>query len=104
MNDLFEFNNRHQDDVGASHTCPKSAELMVDIVSRYAGRGETVLDIFGGSGSTLIACEKKGRRSLTMEIDPCYCDMIIQRWQNYTGEEAVNLATGATFNREVDDA
>ena len=51
--------------------------------------GELVLDPFGGSGSTLIACELTGRRCCTMELDPHYCDVIIERWQNLTGREAV---------------
>jgi site-specific DNA-methyltransferase (adenine-specific) len=51
-----------------------------------------VLDLFAGSGSTLIACEQTGRRCLCMEIDPHYCDVIIQRWENMTGEAAQRAA------------
>ena len=51
-------------------------------------RGENVLDLFGGSGSTLIAAERMGRRAFLMEIDGAYCDVIVQRWQNFTGEKA----------------
>ncbi len=53
--------------------------------------GQICLDIYGGSGSTLIACEKLGRKCYMMEIDEHYCDVIIQRWQNFTGKEAVKL-------------
>jgi len=56
-----------------------------------AHKEKIVLDPFGGSGSTLIACEKLGRRCFMMEIDEHYCDVIIQRWQNYTGKEAVKV-------------
>ncbi|MCK4793830.1 MAG: site-specific DNA-methyltransferase [Desulfobacteraceae bacterium] len=49
------------------------------------------MDLFGGSGSTLIACEKLGRRCYMMEIDEHYCDVIIERWQQYTGNQAVKL-------------
>lgn len=50
---------------------------------------ETVLDVFGGSGSTLIACEQLNRNCFMMELDEHYCDVIIQRWENLTGEKAV---------------
>ena len=48
-----------------------------------------VVDIFGGSGSTLIACEQLNRKCYMMELDPHYIDVIIQRWENFTGEKAV---------------
>lgn len=53
------------------------------------GNPKTVLDLFGGSGSTLIACEKTDRRCYMSEIDPHYCQVIIDRWENYTGKQAV---------------
>jgi len=58
---------------------------------------DTVLDLFGGSGSTLIACEKTARDCRMMELDPCYCDVIIQRWQDFTGQTATLEATGQPF-------
>jgi DNA modification methylase len=57
-----------------------------------------VLDLFGGSGSTLIACEKTNRDCRMMELDPKYCDVIIKRWQDFTGKEATLETTGETFN------
>lgn len=57
-----------------------------------------VLDLFGGSGSTLIGAEQTGRQSYLMELDPKYCDVIITRWQDFTGQEAV-LESGDTFNK-----
>ncbi len=57
----------------------------------------TVLDLFGGSGSTLIACEKTARDCRMMELDPKYCDVIIKRWQDFTGEKATLEATGQTY-------
>ena len=60
-------------------------------------RGAIVLDSFLGSGSTLIACERTGRHCRGIEIDPLYVDTAIRRWQKYTGEQAVNVATGRTF-------
>lgn len=62
---------------------------------------ERVLDLFGGSGSTLIACEQLGRDALLMEIDPAYCDVIVARWEGFTGLKAERItdqaavATGA---------
>lgn len=56
-----------------------------------------ILDVFGGSGSTMIACETNNRISRTMELDPKYCDVIVKRWQDFTGQEAVH-ETGKTFN------
>jgi DNA modification methylase len=58
--------------------------------------GDLVLDLFGGSGSTLIACEKMGRSSRLMELDPKYCDVIVKRWQDFTGK-AAHLEDGRTF-------
>lgn len=63
--------------------------------------GDIVLDTFGGSGSTLIACDKTGRISRLVELDPIYCDVIINRWQNYTGQQAVH-ADGRLFS-EMDN-
>jgi len=63
-------------------------ELCSWFIGKFSKSGERILDIFGGSGSTLIACEKLGRRCYMMEIDEHYCDVIIQRWQNFTGKVA----------------
>jgi len=56
-----------------------------------------VVDVFGGSGSTLIACEKTDRDCMMVDLDPKYCDVIIQRWQEFTGKTAVLEATGEPF-------
>ena len=50
-----------------------------------------VLDLFGGSGSTMIACEELGRKARLMELDPKYCDVIVKRWEDFTGKKAVLL-------------
>jgi DNA modification methylase len=57
-----------------------------------------VLDLFGGSGSTLIACEKTGRIARLMELDPRYVDVIVKRWQDYTGKKATREADGVAFD------
>ncbi len=59
--------------------------------------GDIISDLFGGSGSTMIACEKKNRDCRMMELDPKYCDVIIKRWQDFTGKEAINEQTGKTY-------
>lgn len=59
---------------------------------------DIVLDLFGGSGTTMIAAEKNGRSSRLVELDPKYCDVIIRRWQNFTGKKAIHAATGKTFD------
>ena len=63
-----------------------------------------VLDMFGGSGSTLIACEKTNRDCRMMELDPKYCDVIVKRWQEFTGQEATLESTGQTFAELADGA
>lgn len=59
--------------------------------------GDIVLDSFGGSGTTIIAAEKNGRRAMAMEMDPKYCDVIVRRWQDFTGQEATLEGDGRTF-------
>jgi len=64
--------------------------------------GDLVLDSFGGSGTTLIAAEKNGRTALLIELDPRYCDVIVKRWQEFTGKQAIHAETGQPF-AEVKD-
>jgi len=73
------------------HPTMKPVVLCEKGIGNSSMVNDGVLDIFGGSGSTLIACEKLGRRCFMMEIDEHYCDVIIQRWQNFTGREAIKL-------------
>jgi DNA modification methylase len=75
----------------------KPVALVRKAVESSSLRGDSVLDLFGGSGSTLIACEQSGRRSLSMEIDPRYCDVIVRRWQELTGEGATLEVDGRSF-------
>jgi len=70
------------------HPTMKPVELCERGIKNSSKHGDIVLDLFGGSGSTLIACEQTNRKCYMMEIDPHYCDVIIQRWENYTGEKA----------------
>lgn len=90
--DLFEINRAYQKDVGDSHTCPKQIELLVDIFNHYGEK--SILDVFGGSGSTLIACEKTNRKCFMIELDPHYCDVIVARWEKFTGKKAEFISAG----------
>ena len=89
--DLFEINRKIQKDVGNNHTCPKQMDLMIDLLDSYAGK--SVVDLFLGSGTTLIACEKTNRTCYGMELDTKYCDVIIERWEQFTGQKAIKNGT-----------
>lgn len=79
------------------HPTMKPVEL-IEIALQDQQNKKVVADYFGGSGSTLIACQKTGRVARLMELDPKYCDVIINRWQDFTGRLAVHAATGKTFD------
>ena len=87
----------------AMHPTVKPVAMIIDALKDCSSRGDIVLDNFGGSGSTLIAAEKCGRKARLIEFNPRYCDTIIRRWQNYTGKKAVLAKSGATFE-EVETA
>ena len=70
------------------HPTMKPVKLIAKLVANSSREGEAVLDIFGGSGTTMIACEQLGRSCYMMELDPHYADVIIERWQNFTGQTA----------------
>jgi DNA modification methylase len=78
------------------HLTEKPVELALRAIEYSSRAGENVLDLFGGSGSTLIGCEQSMRRAFVMEIDAPYCDVIIDRWQRLTSREAA-LENGRTF-------
>jgi DNA modification methylase len=73
------------------HLTEKPVELAARAIVYSSKAGENVLDLFGGSGSTLIACEQQGRKAFLMELDPLYCDIIVQRWENFSGKKAQRL-------------
>lgn len=79
------------------HPTQKPTALANWCFDRY-GSPQMVLDLFGGSGSTLIACEESKRIARIMELDPKYCDVIIKRWQDFTGQKAVHAKTGKQFD------
>jgi DNA modification methylase len=78
------------------HLTEKPVELAVRAVQYSSLAGENVLDLFGGSGSTLMACEQTGRHAYLMEIDPLYCDVIVQRWEQFAEKKAKRIAAAGT--------
>lgn len=74
-----------------NHPTPKPIELIAKALKNSSKKEDIILDVFGGSGSTLIACEQLNRKCYMMELDPHYIDVIIQRWENFTGERAVKI-------------
>jgi DNA modification methylase len=84
------------------HLTEKPVELSVRALQYSSRKAENVLDLFAGSGSTLIAAEQTGRRAFLLEVDPLYCDVIIVRWQNFTGRKAKRLTErGRSAPRQV---
>jgi len=81
------------------HPTQKPVELPERAITNSSKAGDTVLDLFGGSGSTLIACEKINRHARLMELDPKYCDVIIKRWQDFTGKQAIHTESNIEFSK-----
>jgi len=92
---ILEFDRPNRN---AEHPTMKPVELFEYQMLNNTKGGDQVLDSFGGSGTTAIACEKHGRFARMMELDPKYCDVIIQRWQAFAGATATLEATGQTYD------
>ena len=73
------------------HPTQKPTKLSRWFIDKYSDEGNLIVDIYGGSGSTLIACEQLNRNCYMMELDPHYIDVIIQRWENFTGKKAIKI-------------
>ena len=86
--DVWDFERPKRSD---EHPTMKPVPLVARAITNSSKKGNNVLDLFGGSGTTLIACEQTGRKCFMSELDPKYCDVIIQRWENLTGQKAVKL-------------
>jgi DNA modification methylase len=82
----------------ALHPTVKPVALVADALLDSTARGDAILDAFLGSGTSLLAAEKVGRVCNGLEIDPLYVDVIVRRWQRYTGDSAIHNATGDTFS------
>tara|TARA_B100000768_G_scaffold93345_1_gene87302 strand:+ start:59 stop:1279 length:1221 start_codon:yes stop_codon:yes gene_type:complete len=91
QSDVWNFDKPSKSEL---HPTTKPVELVERAITNSSNKNNYVLDLFGGSGSTLIACEKTARRNFSMELDPKYCDVIVKRWQDFTGEKAVHINGG----------
>ena len=89
-------------DKNYQHPTQKPVELSERAIKNSSRPQNTILDYFGGSGSTLIACEKTQRKARLMELDPKYVDVIVTRWQDYTGKQAIHAETGKTHAEMAD--
>ncbi len=98
QSDVWEYNKPVKNDL---HPTMKPVELVERAVLNSSKSGDIVLDGFGGSGSTLIACEKNNRKARLMELDPKFCDVIVKRWEEYTGKKAV-LAENNAESSDID--
>ena len=83
--DVWEIKRPKRSD---EHPTMKPIELVARAILNSSDRGNSVLDLFGGSGTTLMAAEQTGRSCYMMELDPHYCDVIIKRWEDFTGKKA----------------
>lgn len=92
--DVWQIKKPHKNDL---HPTMKPVELVERAVRNSSKSRDIVLDPFGGSGSTLIACEKSGRRARLIELDPKYVDVIVRRWQEFTGKKATRHRDGASW-------
>ena len=90
MTEVWDFETANEDEreLTGGHATPKPIALCSRAIKSSSRENETVLDVFGGSGSTLIACEQLNRTCYMMELDPIYCDVIVKRWEEYTGKKA----------------
>ena len=87
----FETATGEERESAGGHATPKPIALCTRAIKSSSRENENVLDVFGGSGSTLIACEQNNRNCYVMELEPKWVDVIIQRWENFTGEKAVKI-------------
>jgi DNA modification methylase len=82
----------------STHPTVKPVALVADAMRDCSRRGDIVLDLFMGSGTTILAAERVGRRAYGIEIDPLYVDAAVRRWQTFTKRDAILQSTGQTFD------
>jgi DNA modification methylase len=85
------------------HPTVKPVALVAEAIKDCSRRGEIVLDPFAGSGTTLVAAEKTGRRARVIEFDPAYCDQIVRRFEQFTGKPAKLASTGQNFETVAEE-
>ena len=86
---VFECGPQRNNEFASLHAATFSVEVVSHYITSFSNEGESVLDLFGGTGTTLIAAEQLGRKCYMMELDPHYCDVIIARWEKLTGKTAI---------------
>jgi DNA modification methylase len=94
QSDIWNYNKPRVNDL---HPTMKPVELVERAIKNSSKSRDIVLDLFGGSGTTLIASEKTGRHARLVELDPKFVDVIIKRWEDYTGQQAVREDDGVSF-------
>lgn len=82
------------------HPTQKPVRMLAEVIDDFTDEGDVILDVFGGSGSTLIACEQSGRRCMMAELSEYYCTVIIDRWETFTGKKAVLLEGGVDDGKD----
>ena len=94
MNDVWHFERTtgKEREMAGGHATPKPLKLCARAIKSSSREGEKVLDVFGGSGSTLIACEQLNRSAYLMELEPKWVDVIINRWEKFTGKKAEKIS------------
>ena len=98
QSDVWQIKKPHKNDL---HPTMKPVELVERAIRNSSRPGNVVLDPFGGSGTTLIAAEKSGRLAQLIELDPKYADVIVRRWQEWTGKQATRESDGALFDDQA---
>jgi DNA modification methylase len=101
VNSFARSNN--EGDLLALHPTVKPVALVADAILDCSARGDLILDPFLGSGTTIIAAERTGRRGYGIELDPAYVDTVVRRWQRFTGLEAVDQVSGVTFTKREEE-
>jgi DNA modification methylase len=99
---VYKHDKESHDDSNVGHPTPKPVKMIIEHITACIKKNQLAFDLFGGSGSTLMACEKTNRNCMMMELDPKYIDVIIKRWQDYTGKKAIHAESGDEFV-EVDN-
>jgi DNA modification methylase len=93
---VIEGGNASGNEYSDIHKATFPVYLPENIITNFTCRNAIVIDCFGGTGTTIIACEKTSRQCRMMELDPVYCDVIVKRWEEFTGKKAVLEASDAT--------
>ena len=99
---IFSLNSRSGKEFAKIHKATFRVELPEYFIDKFVE--SSIIDVFGGTGTTMIAAEKKGVKSYLMELDATYCDVIVKRWQNYTGKQAIHIDSGKTYDELAGDS